>query len=265
MKYFAFFLTLLFVAHLSFAQSERKYIREGNKNYKDEKYNNSIVAYQKALTEDPTSTAAEFNLGDAFFKDKKYKEATDQFQILSQKEKDKNQLAKVYHNLGNSMLLQKKIPESIEAYKSALRNNPKDDETRWNLAYAQKLQAEQQKNQNKDKNKDQQDKDKQDKDKQDKDQQNKDQQNKDQQNKDQQNKDQQKQEQQKQNQQNQNQENKEDQNKDDPQKQGRQQMKISKEDAKRILEALKNEEAALQEKVKKEQARSKKVKTDKDW
>ena len=70
---------------------------------------------------------------------------------------DKERLAAAYHNTGNALLSDKKIEESINAYKMALKNNPKDNDTRYNLAYAQMMLKKQQQNQdkNKDKNKDQ--------------------------------------------------------------------------------------------------------------
>ena len=136
--------------------------------------------------------------------------------------KDPIEQSKAYYNLGNSYLKSEKYQESVDAYKMALRQNPKDDDARYNLAYAlAKLKAQQQKNN----------------------QQNKNQQNKNEQNKDQQKKDQQQQKNQ-------------DQKKDQQQKQDQQQqeqkkssqLKISKEEAERMLQALKNQEQKLQKK-----------------
>jgi len=136
--------------------------------------------------------------------------------------------ARAFHNLGNSQLMGNKIDESIESYKKALRKNPTDLETKYNLAYAQllkKKQDEQQKNQ--DKNKDNKDKDEQNQD-----------QDKQDQNKDQQNQNQQQQA----------------------------QNKISKENAEQLLQALQNDERDIQDKVKKIQAaQAKSTKVEKEW
>lgn len=71
----------------------------------------------------------------------------EQFESASKVEKDKDKLAQIYHNMGVILQSSKQYPQCIEAYKESLRNNPKDDETRYNLALAQKLLKDQQQNQ----------------------------------------------------------------------------------------------------------------------
>ena len=224
-------------------QAERKYIRQGNKQYKEGAYDESEILYRKALEKKEQSYSGEFNLGDALYKQEKYSDAARDFSRLAENQKDPIKLSELYHNLGNSMLKANQLETSIEAYKEALRNNPADDETRHNLAYAQRMLQQQQQQQNQDQNQDQQNKD-----------QNQDQQNQDQQNQDQQNQDQQQQDQQQQDQQNQ-----------DQQQQDQQQPQISREDAQRMLQALQQDEQQLQEKLKKQKARATKVKVLKDW
>ncbi len=222
------------LASASYAQKERKFIREGNRNYDKEKYAHSEVLYRKAIEKQPNSFKASFNLGDALYKQEKYEDAADQFQILGYTEKDKLELAKVYHNLGNSFLELDSLEESIEAYKNALRNNPKDMETKYNLAYAQQKLKEQQQNQCNKQNQDQEKQDKQ----------------KDQQQKqdNQQEQDEQKNQQEKKQQQQEQQEN-----------------KISKEDAQRLLKALENDEKEVQKRLKKAKAQAHKITIEKDW
>ena len=226
------------------AQQYKGYIREGNRNFKSEKFDDSEVSYRKALENQNNSLQATFNLGDALYRQKKFEEAGKEFSSASLKNTSKEVQAQAYHNLGNSLLQAGKLDECIDAYKNALRRNPQDMETKYNLAYAQNLKKkqEEQKKQNKDQNKDQK-KDK----------------NKDQQKQNQQKQDQQKQDQQKQDQQ------KQDQQKQDQQKQQQQTGKISKEDAKRLLAALNNDEKATQKKVKKAKALANRVRTLKDW
>ena len=74
----------------------------------------------------------------------KAKEAMEQYESVSKIEKDKSKLAEIYHNMGVILQSAKQYPQCIEAYKESLRNNPKDDETRYNLALAQKLLKDQQ-------------------------------------------------------------------------------------------------------------------------
>jgi Ca-activated chloride channel family protein len=209
---FIFFL----IGQPSFAQSgERKLIRDGNKLYKEKKYSDAEVAYKKSLGLNKASVPGNYNLGNAYYKQGKYDEAAKQYEsVISDREiNDKNKSATL-HNIGNSLLEAKKYPESIEAFKNALKLNPKDNDTRYNLAYAQSMLQQQQ-------------------------QQKQQQQNKNDQNKNQDKKNQQKQEQQKQ---------------EKDQKQAQQNKKeISKEDAEKILQALNNDEKNTQKKlVKKE-------------
>jgi tetratricopeptide (TPR) repeat protein len=232
------------------AQNERKFIRQGNKYFeqamKDTSkvdtvlFNKAEIEYRKALDKKPGNDKWEFNLGDALYKQKKYGDSSEKFKSIADQANDKTDKAKALYNMGNSLLMNKKIDESIAAYKQALRNNPNDLEAKYNLLYAENLKKKQQKQQQQKQDKQNQEKNKD---------QNKD---KDQQKKDQQNKDQQKQNQDQQNQ------------KQDQQQQ--QQNKISRQNAEQMLQALENNEKKIQEKVKKEQAlQAKSKKVDKNW
>ena len=224
-------LMLLTVSAVAFGQkTDRDYLRSGNKLYKDSLFVKAEVDYRKALEVNPKSSAAMYNLGNALLMQQKAQEAMEQYQAASRLEKDKAKLAQIYHNMGVILHSSKKLPECIEAYKESLRNNPHDNETRYNLALAQKQLKDQQQNQNQDKQQEQ----KQDQ-KQDEQQQNKDQQ--DQDKKDQQQSNQQQQ-------QNQN--------------------EMSKENAEQLLNAAMQDEKNVQDKVKKQiQIQGKKL--DKDW
>jgi Ca-activated chloride channel homolog len=232
------FLCLIFgSACITYGQTEKKYIRDGNGKYKDSKYAESEVSYIKAIDKNKMSSDAEFNLGDALYKQKKYEDAGKQFldnsNVLTDNRKKSNSL----YNLGNSLLNNNKVEESISAYKNSLKLDPNNPEAKYNLAYAQDLlkqQQQQQKGQNKDNKKDDQNKDQ--NQNQDKNQNN---------NKDQ-NQGQDKQQQQQQQQQ--------------PQQQG-----ISKEDAQRLLDAIANDEKNVQEKVKLAKANKAKVRTLINW
>jgi Ca-activated chloride channel homolog len=234
-------IAVVLASGIATAQSDRSLIRDGNRSYKNSKYADAEVSYRKALEKNKEFREGPFNLGDALYKQGRFGEAADQYNIAASRTKNADERAQALHNLGNSLLKSQKYPESIGAYKEALKLNPKDLDTKYNLEYAKAMlkqqQQQQQQQQKNDKNKD--DKQKQDK--------------KDQQQKDQQQ--QQKQEDQKQDQQKAEQ-------KDQQQAQQKKQQ-ISKQDAERILEALKNEEKDVQKKLhKKVPAR---VRVEKDW
>lgn len=224
-------LGLMFVSVAVYGQkTERDYLRSGNKLYKDSTFVKTEVDYRKALELEPKSTDAMYNLGNALLMQQKAKEAMEQFEAASRVEKDKAKLAQIYHNMGVILQSSKQLPQCIEAYKQALRNNPKDDETRYNLALAQKQLKDQQQQQDQSQEKDQ----KQDQ-KKDEQQQNKDQQEQDKKNQQQNNQQQQ---------QNENQ--------------------MSKENAEQLLKAAMQDERNVQDKVKKAvQVQGRKL--EKDW
>jgi len=211
-------------------KTDRDYLRSGNKLYNDSLFIKAEVDYRKALEINPKSTDAMFNLANALLMQQKAQEAMEQYQSVSKIEKNKEKLAQIYHNMGVMLQSAKQLPQCIEAYKESLRNNPKDDETRYNLALAQKqLKDQQQNQQNQDQQQQQQEQ------KEDKQDQNKDQQEQDQ-------KDQQQQNQQQQ------------QNKNE----------MSKENAQQLLNAVMQDEKNVQDKVKKQiQIQGKKL--EKDW
>ena len=131
---------------VSAQKAERKNVREGNKLYESEKYTESEIAYRKSLEVNPRSTEGTYNLGNSLYKQGKFPEAAEQYQLIAgQGEKmvatpeGKARLSEVYHNMGNIFMQNKDYGKAVEVYKQSLRLNPKDDETRYNLALAQKL------------------------------------------------------------------------------------------------------------------------------
>ncbi len=228
------------------AQSTRSLINDGVEKYEKKQYAESEVDFRKAVENDDKSFEGYFNLGDALYKQKRYEEAAKVFQQSEKLAKDQLTQANVYYNLGNSLLKAKKYQESISAYKNALQLNPKDMDAKYNLSYALKM-LKQQQNQNKQNQKQKNKKNNQNnKDKGD--------------NKNDENKNKDKKEK--------NKPNEEDKpKKEDEKKQQKeqkpQQSEISKEEAKRILDALKNNEAEIQKQIRKR--KGKKRKTEKDW
>jgi tetratricopeptide (TPR) repeat protein len=221
-------------------QSERKYIREGNEKYSAGKYQEAEKAYRKAAELHPKAFEANFNTGDALYRQGKYEDAAAQFQAL-EGQGSKDQQAAAWHNLGNSLMKAEKYSEAVEAYKKSLRLQPNDEDTRFNLSWAlQKLKTQPpQNNQNKD-NKD-----------------NKDQKDQKQNNQgDKNDKNQQ-----------QNQQNKQQQGQDKQQQQAQQKQNsgVSKEDARRMLEALQQDERRTQERLQRQKAKPQNRNREKDW
>ena len=155
-------LLLLFVAFTASAQTDRQYIREGNKQFRMGDYAKAEVSYRKAVEKNPKNPQAVYNLGNALMAQKKDSAAVQQFEQSAQIETNPMRKSAAYHNMGVICQTHKMYDEAIEAYKNALRNNPNDNETRYNLVLCkhlkkkqdQKQQQNQQNNDDKNKNDD---------------------------------------------------------------------------------------------------------------
>lgn len=245
------------------AQTESTYFAyKGFEANKNKKTIESEMDYRKAISKNKNNTIAQYNMGDLLFNQKAYKEASGFYQEASiSKGATKEEKHKAYHNLGNIAMQEKEYDKAVLAYKEALRNNPDDDETRYNLAVAKEMlkknPPQNQDNQNKDKNQDKKDQNNQDNN------QNKDQKD----NKSDENKENQDKKDQNNQGNNQNNDNKEgDKQENKPQQSGESsQNKLSPEQAKRILEAMSNEEKKTQEKINAQRVKGRPIRSEKDW
>ena len=148
MKRYIILIFMLLPMLALFAQKESRNVNAGNKYYKKEKFVESEVEYRKGLEQNNSSFSANFNLGDALYRQEKYEDAAEQFAkaaVLAGN--DSKRIAASHHNRGNALLNAQKIDEAIDAYKEALRHNPEDHDTRYNLAYAKHLRQQQQQQQ----------------------------------------------------------------------------------------------------------------------
>ena len=158
MKRFVFVMALLLSYAVSgMAQADRQYIRSGNKYYRQQNFVKAEAEYRKSLSVNPENPQALYNLGCALVMQKKDSVAVEQFEKASKVETGRMRKAKIYHNIGFVCQSHKLYGDAIKAYKESLRNNPADDETRYNLALCQRLnKSEQNRNKNQQKNQDKQ-------------------------------------------------------------------------------------------------------------
>lgn len=216
--------------------SFKKTINNGNQEFDKRQYDSAQKAYKDALKQNPKSFEANFNMADALYASGKYEEAKSSLGNSLKSPTTKENKADAYHNIGNSLLKQRKWQKAADAFKQSLLLNPNDKDTKYNLAYAQEMMRQENK----------------------KDKKNKDNKN----NKDnQQKKDQQK----KQGDQDKDQQNqKQDKEKQQPQNQAPMQpSKLTKQQADNILNALDQEEQDLHKKEKAQKGTP--VKPEKDW
>lgn len=137
------------------AQTDRQSIRQGNRLYHQQEFAKSEVEYRKAIANNPNNTQAVYNLGCALMAQQKDSAAVVQFQNAGKMEQVKYRKAMAYHNIGVICQRHQMYGDAIEAYKEALRNNPADDETRYNLALCKHQQKNNPQNQQQQQNKDQ--------------------------------------------------------------------------------------------------------------
>lgn len=125
---------------LSAQKEVRKNVRKGNKEYKVQKYSEAANFYTKAVEENPTSKEANYNLGNTLYNQKEWDKAIEYYNNSNSLEQDEPlNVSSGMHNIGNALLSKKELKDAMEAYKMALRLNPEDDETRYNLAVVQKM------------------------------------------------------------------------------------------------------------------------------
>lgn len=132
-------LLLLLISMVAAAQTnDRQYIRDGNREYRGGKYEDAEVTYRKAVEKNPRNPQAAYNLANALMAQNKDSAAVDAFEKAAKLEPNKFRRAMSYHNIGVICQKHQMFKEAIEAYKEALRNNPKDDMTRYNLQLCKK-------------------------------------------------------------------------------------------------------------------------------
>lgn len=229
MKKLIYIIIFILLPMCSFAQMDRQFIREGNRLYRQKQFDKAEEKYRKAVAANSANPVANYNLGCAMMMLRKDSLAARQFELAGKIEKDKKRRSKAYHNLGVIFQNNQVYDQAIEAYKESLRDNPTDNQTRYNLALCQKMLKKSPQNQNQQNEQKQQ----------------------------QQKKDQEKQ---------QHQQDKQKQQQDKQQQQPQQdQNKMSKENAEQLLNAAMQEERNTKEKMEKmlQQPRSKQL--EKNW
>tara|TARA_B100001093_G_scaffold37920_3_gene32500 strand:- start:10267 stop:11022 length:756 start_codon:yes stop_codon:yes gene_type:complete len=245
-------LTLIFSIGIVFSQEKtidqksNNLTLDGNVEFSNQDLIEAESYYRQAISKDSSNNIASYNMANSFYKSGLISEALNEYRSSILKSKNREELHKAYHNLGDVFMQSKDYQGAVDAFKKALLNNPKDDETRYNYVLAKELLKNQQKNENKkDKKNDKKDDQKKDKkeDKKDKKDDKNDKKNND----------------------------KKDDKKDDKKnennkdKKSSQPNKISPEQLKNLLKAMDNEEKKVQEKVNKKKIKGKPTKNKKDW
>ena len=274
-----FLLLLLLIGFASFAQEKEgdklkekalnestNLTWEGNKSLSENDFVSAEVDYRKAISKSGDNNTAPYNLGNAYYNKETYSEAFGRFKQAGELANEKPDKHRAYHNMGNVFMKQKQYEKAVEAYKEALRNNPKDEETRYNLALAKELLKKEQEEQDKNEdNKDQKDKkdegdnkeDKKDQDESEKKDEGDEGDKGDEKNEDNKEGDGDKKEEEK----------KQPEQGDKPQEQKQQPRpnQLSKQQIQNLLEAMQNEEKKVQEKIDAKKVKGAKVKNEKDW
>ena len=249
---------LIFIFYTFFVFSQEKTLDKasnnltvnGNVEFINEKLNEAESYYRQAISKDSTNIIASYNMANTFYRNGFDDEALNQYKESVDNAKDKNQLHKTLHNLGDVYMKKEDYENAMNSFKKALLNNPSDDETRYNYALAKELLKNQEKNKNEQKKQNKNDDQKNDDENQknDKTDDKKDQNNEEKSEKDDNKNDK---------------KNQKDQN-SDKNKQPKPNQ-ISPEQLKNLLKAMDNEEKKVQDKVNKSKVKGTPKKNKKDW
>ena len=125
---------LLLLCLTAAAQTDRDYIRRGNRLMRDSIYDKAQVEYQKAIEKDNTNPISHYNLGNALLYQNKAEDAMKEYETAARLEKDKGRLAQIYHNMGVVLQSAKQFDKAVACYRNSLRNDPTNNETRYNYA-----------------------------------------------------------------------------------------------------------------------------------
>ncbi len=149
---FCFFCVVFFVGY-AFAKAQQEQppinmeyqraLSQAQEETADGDFNQAEANYKKAIALDPSNADASYNLGNLHYENNKRFEAVDNYKKAAETATSKEARHLIYHNLGNTFLENKQYKEAVEAYKNALRNDPTDDETRYNLAIAKQEEEKQ--------------------------------------------------------------------------------------------------------------------------
>jgi tetratricopeptide (TPR) repeat protein len=278
MKQFLLF-CLVLVSAVSFAQDKdeeakrqlqkaNNYVYEGNTLIEEEDFVSAEMEYRKAISEQRTNTAGAYNLGNSYYQKGQFDEALFRHTQAAKNATSKAEKHKAYHNIGNILMQNKLCKEAVEAFKDALRNNPSDDETRYNFAIAKEC-AEQQEDQQDENDKQEQEEEKEgddeEKDKGENEEKEDENDQQDENNEDKKDGDDQKDDQGKPEDEKDEKDGKEGENKDQKGQPQPKQGQLSPQQIKNLLEAMNNQEQKVQDKINAEKQKGQKVKTEKDW
>lgn len=248
-------------------KESKEFLSEASYEMENNNFSLAEAAYREAIAINPEEDTGKYNLGIAYYDEEMNDVAMSRFKQAAAVADTKSDKHKVFHNLGNTFMNEKLYKEAVESYKNALRNNPKDEETRYNYALAKELLEEQEKNGGGDDNKENQEnqEDKQEEEK--KENQDNENNKKDKEDGDQKNEQNKGEEEQDKKEGNENEDNgKPEEPKDKKQQQPPTEPgKLSPQQVKNLLEAMNNEEKKVQEKINAKKQKGTKVKPEKDW
>jgi len=230
----------------------------------NDNFNFAEAAYREAIALNPKEATGKYNLGNAYYNKKLNDVAMSRYKQAAAVAKTKSDKHSAFHNLGNTYMNEKKYQEAVESYKNALRNNSKDDETRYNYALAKELLEDQEKNGGGDDDKENEEEDNKEDKKENQDNENNKKDGEDGDQKDENDEGEKEQDKKE------GDDKKDKGNPDEPKEEQQEQQKtepgkLSPQQVKNLLEAMNNEEKKVQDKINAKKQKGKKIKSQKDW
>lgn len=134
---------VLLISGFLFSQESDKNLYNGNQSFAQKNYATAEADFRVIESKkSPKKAIAGYNLGNSIYRQNQYGEAQIKYILALESAKTKTEKHRIYHNLGNTFMMDKNYEAAAEAYKNALRNNPKDEESRYNYALAKKKKKE---------------------------------------------------------------------------------------------------------------------------
>ncbi len=130
---------LMLSCSVALAQTDRKEVRAGNRQYKKGNWQNAEIEYRKAQAKDTSSFAANYNLAGALYREGNFDEAGKSMERLKEAAPMSANSADYYYNLGNISVQKKDWKSAVDAYRQSLLRNPGDLDAKENYAYAKQM------------------------------------------------------------------------------------------------------------------------------
>ena len=149
-RIFSLAVAFLFCCAALSAQTDRRDVRRGNRDFRKGEYREAEIDYRKALVKDSLSFAANYNLGNTLYRQNDMQQARKVYEKLGGQAEASQYASDYWYNAGNAAAAEKDWQAAVDAYRQSLLKNPGDLDAKENYIYAREMLKKQQDEQNQD-------------------------------------------------------------------------------------------------------------------